>query len=100
MRSLAVPVGLVAAALLIAGVWMSWVVGQGTGQLIESGWPAFRYGAALLVALLAAIAGLIALRASPSTHRRLRLAVGVIGNVEVILFGIVWFTLAVIPAPQ
>ena len=84
------------AALLIAAGWMAWVVSQGTNQLIQPGWWAFRYAALLLVAFAAALASLLTVTIRPRTNRTAA-AVRVVAGLETLLFGFVWFGLVVFP---
>ena len=87
------------AAFVIAAAWMAWVVSQGTNQFVEQGWPSFRYAAALSVALVIAMAALVTVNVRPPANRTLRLAVGVAAGLEILVFGVFWFSLVVVPFP-
>ena len=109
MRWTAFAIGMIVAALVIAAAWMAWVISQGTGQVItitisptppsRPVWWAFQYAAALLVALVIAIAALVTVNVRPPANRVLRIAVGVVAALEVLVFGVVWFALVVMPFP-
>ncbi|HEY8796559.1 MAG TPA: hypothetical protein VIO85_01705 [Candidatus Dormibacteraeota bacterium] len=111
MRWTAFAIGMTVAALVIAAAWMAWVISQGTDQPItititvsptppsRPVWWAFRYAAALLVALVIAIAALTTVNVRPPANRALRIAVGVVAGLEVLVFGVVWFSLVVMPFP-
>jgi len=102
-------IGLTVAAFVIAAGWLAWGVIQGTNQPItitvgpappsRPAWWAFQYAAALLVALILAVAALITLRVRPPANRTLRIAIGVVAGLEVLVFGVVWFSLVVMPFP-
>jgi hypothetical protein len=92
-------IGLAVASLVIAAAWQGSVVSQGTNQLIQPGWWAFRYGAVLLLALVLAVAALVTVKLRPPTHRRARLAIEVVAGLEILFFGVVWFSLVIIPFP-
>jgi hypothetical protein len=105
VRWTGVAIGMTAAALVIAGGWIAWVVSQpitititvGPASPSRAAWWAFQYAAALLVALILAAAALITLRVRPPANRTLRIAIGVVAGLEVLVFGVVWFLLVVIP---
>ncbi len=99
MRWTAIAIGLALAAFLVAGGWMAWVVSQGTNQVIQPGWWAFRYAAALLAAFVIAMAALVTVRSRPPGNQTTALAVGVVATLEILLFGVVWFALVVMPFP-
>jgi succinate dehydrogenase hydrophobic anchor subunit len=92
-------IGLAASSLGLASAWQGWVIRQGTNQLIQPGWWAFRYGAVLLLALVLAVAGLVTVKLRPPTNRRARLAIEVVAGLEILLFGVVWFSLVIMPFP-
>ena len=100
MRWTIAEIGLASAALVIASTWMAWVVSQGTNQVIQPGWWAFRYAAPLLVALLMAVAAFAAVRFKPPVNQTAGLAIGVVSGLEILLFGVVWYSLAVMPFPS
>lgn len=91
--------GLAVASLVVAAAWQGWVVSQGTNQLIQPGWWAFRYGAVLLLALVLAVAALVTVKLRPPTNRRARLAIEVVAGLEILFFGVVWFSLVIMPSP-
>ena len=93
----AVSAALVLGAFLVAGLWLAWVASQRTGQTIEPGWQAFRYGSALLAALLLALTAFLVTRFTSLVNSSARFAIGVVAGLEVILFGVVWFSLVVMP---
>ena len=99
MRSAAVGATLVCAALLIAAGWMASVAGQGTNQQIAPGVSAFRYSAALFIALVLTVAALVTVRLQPPTIPKIGLAIGVVGGLQALFFGGVWFSLVVMPFP-
>ena len=99
MRSAAVGATLVSAAFLIAAGWMVWVASQGTNQLIEPGVSAFRYSAALFIALALTVAAVVTIRLQPPTNPKVALAIGVVGGLQALLFGVVWFAMVVMPFP-
>jgi hypothetical protein len=104
-------IAMTVAAFVIAAGWLAWVVSQGTNQTItitiivsptsptRPAWWAFQYSAALLVALILAVAALITLRVRPPANATLRIAIGVVAGLEVLVFGVVWFSLVVMPFP-
>ena len=89
--------GLVIASLVCASAWMAWVAGQGTDQLIQPGWWAFRYAALLLLALVMALAALIIATIRAPANRSAGLAIRVVSGLEILFFGLVWFSLVVMP---
>ena len=107
MRWTAFAIGMTAAALVIAAGWMAWVPSQPITITITVSptapsrpvWWAFQYAVALLVALILAVAALITLRVRPPANRTLRIAIGVVAGLEVLVFGVVWFSLVVMPLP-
>ncbi len=101
MRALwtVVSAALVLGAFLVAGFWLAWVASQGIGQSIEPGWQAFRYAEALLIALLLALVAFLVARFTSLVNRSARFAIGVVAGLEVVLFGVVWFSLVVMPFP-
>ena len=99
MRWTAIATGLTFAAFLIAAGWMAWVVSQGTNQVIQPGWWVFRYAAALLAALVIAMAALLAVRIRPPANQTAALAIGIVASLEILLFGVVWLALVVMPFP-
>jgi hypothetical protein len=109
VRGIGIAIGLTVAAFVIAAAWMAWVISQGTGQVItitisptppsRPVWWAFQYAAALLVALVIAIAALVTVNVRPPANRSLQIAVGVVAALEVLVFGVVWFSLVVVPFP-
>src|SRR5260370_17387913 len=99
MRWTATSGGLVVGALLVAAAWQGWVISQGTSQLIQPGWRAFRYATPLLVALVMALAGLITVRIRPPANRTTALTIGVMARLQFLLFALVWFSLVLIPFP-
>lgn len=100
MRRTAIAIVLAAAALLVAAGWMAWVVSQGTNQLIQPGWLAFRYAALLLVAFATALAALLNVTIKPPANRTAVAAIRVVAGLEILLFGVVWFALVVMPFPS
>ena len=64
---------------------------------MEHEWWAFRYTAALLAALIIAVAALITVIARPPASRKLRRAVGAAAGLEILVFGVVWFSIGVMP---
>lgn len=78
---------------------MVWVASQGTNQLLTPGVSAFRYSAALFIALVLTIAALVTIRLQPPTNPKVGLAIGVVGGLQAMLFGVVWFSLVVMPFP-
>lgn len=93
MRSIAVSIGLAVASLIVAATWMAWVVSQGTNQVIQPGWPAFKYAAFLLVALLLSLSALLGIKIRPPTNHSAALAIGIAAGLESLLFGFVWMAL-------
>jgi len=94
-----------AAAFVIAVGWLAWVVSQpitvtitvsSTSPSRPALW-AFQYAAPLLIALILAVAALITLRVRPPANRTLRIAIGVVAGLEVLVFGVVWFSLVATP---
>src|SRR5258708_39992976 len=100
MRWTATSGGLVVGALLVAAAWQGWVISQGTSQLIQPGWRAFRYATPLLVALVMAFAGLITVRIRPPANRTTALTIGVMAGLELLLFCLGWVLLLVMGFPQ
>lgn len=100
MRWTGVAIAMTAASFVIAAGWMAWVVSQPITITItvsptspsRPAWWAFQYAAALLVALIFAVAALITLRVRPPANRTLRIAIGVVAGLEVLVFGVVWFS--------
>src|SRR5437870_3622661 len=92
-RWTAVSIGLAVVGFVVAATWMGWVVSQGTNQLIQPGWWAFRYAAPLLIALVLALAALITARIKPQANRKMGIAVGVMAGLDCLLFGFVWLGL-------
>ena len=99
MRPAAVGVTLVIAAFLIAAGWVAWVASQGNNQFIEPGLAAFRYSAALFLALVLTTSAVVTIRLRPPNNPRVASAIGVLGGLQALLFGVVWFTLVVMPFP-
>jgi hypothetical protein len=99
MGRTAISGGLTIIAFLVAASWTGWVVSQGTNQLIQPGWWAFRYAALLLVALVIALAAVLVVRIKPPANRTAAVAIGVVAGLESLLFGFVWFALVVMPFP-
>jgi hypothetical protein len=106
MRWTAFAIGMTVAALVIAAGWMAWVVSQEPITITitvsptppsRPAWWAFQYAAALLVALIVAIAALVTVNVRPPANRALRIAVGVIAGLEVLVFGLIWFSVVVMP---
>jgi hypothetical protein len=50
-----------------------------------------------LVALIVAIAALVTVNVRPPANRASRIAVGVIAGLEVLVFGLIWFSMVVMP---
>jgi len=96
MRRTALAIVLAAVALLVATGWMTWVIGQGTIQVVEPSWEAFRYAAPLLVAFVIALSALLTVTIRPPTNRRAT-AVRFVAGLETLLFGVVWFAVGVFP---
>src|SRR5260370_41324425 len=92
--------GLVVGALLVAAALQGWVISQGTSQLIQPGWRAFRYATPLLVALVMALAGLIPVRIRPPANRTTALTIGVMAGLVLLLFCVVLFSFFVMPFPH
>jgi len=94
-----------ATAFVIAAGWLARIVSQPVTITITASptspsrpvWGAFQYAAALLVALILAVAALMTVRVRPPANRTLRIAIGVVDVAEVLVFGVVWFSLVVIP---
>ena len=105
MRWTAFAVGMTAAAFLITAGWMAWILSQPITITITVSptapsrpvWSAFQYAAPLLVALILAVAALITLRVRPPVNRTLRIGIGVVAGLEILVFGVVWFSLVVMP---
>ena len=106
MRWTAFAIGMTVAALVIAAGWMAWVVSQEPITITitvsptppsRPAWWAFQYAAPLLVALVIAIAALVTVNVRPPANRALRIAVGVVAGLGVLVFGVVWFSLVVMP---
>ena len=105
MRWTAFAIGMTTAAFVIAAGWMAWVLRRPTTITITVSptapsrpvWWAFQYAAALLVALILAVAALITLRIRPPANRTLRIAIEVAAGLEILVFGVVWFALVVMP---
>lgn len=105
MRWTAFAIGMTVAALVIAAGWMAWVVSQPITITItvsptppsRPAWWAFQYASALLVALVIAIVALVTVNVRPPANRALRIAVGVVSGLEALVFGVVWFSLVVMP---
>lgn len=89
-RWLAAGAGLALAGGGLATAWMVWVINQGTNQELQPGWPAFRYAAPLLGALVLSVAAWVSVMAAPTPVGRARVAVGVVAGLESLLFGVVW----------
>ena len=99
MRSAPVGATLAGVGFPIAAGWMVWVIGQGTNQLIEPGLSAFRYSAALFIALVLTTAALVTIVLRPPRNPRVAFAIAVVGTLQALLFGVVWFALVVMPFP-
>jgi len=105
MRWTAFSIGMTAAAFLITAGWMAWVLSQPITITITVSptapsrpvWWAFQYAAALLVALILAVAALITLRVRPPANRTLQIAIGVVAGLEILVVGVVWSALVVMP---
>jgi hypothetical protein len=90
-------IGLAGSSLGLASAWQGWVIMQGTNQLIQPGWWAFRYAALLLAALALAVVALVMATRRPPADPRVGLAIRVVCGLEILLFGVVWFSLVVFP---
>ena len=112
MRWTAAAIAMTVTAFVVAVAWMAWVISQGTNQVIvitvsqgttpqfmQHEWWVFRYAAALLAAFIIAVAAIVTVNVRPPASRRLRLAIGVAAGLEVVVFGVVWFSLVVMPFP-
>jgi len=105
MRWTAFAIGMTAAAFVIAAGWIGWILSQPITITITVSptapsrpvWWAFQYAAALLVALILAVAALITLRVRPPANRTLRIAIGVVAGLEILVVGVVWAALVVMP---
>src|SRR5262245_58318975 len=97
MRATATSASPAGMALILASVWMMWVISQGTGQVVESGLPGLRYASTLSIAILFALAALVAVRLMPLPNRRVGLMIGLGASLEILIFGVVWFGLVVMP---
>lgn len=93
MRWTVASIGMAGGASLLAAAWMAWVISQGTGQFIEQGWPALRYAAPLAAALVIAVGALVTVNVRPPAKSTLRVAIGVTAGLEILVFGVFWFSL-------
>jgi len=98
-RWTAASIGLAVVAFVVAATWMGWVVSQGTDQLIQPGWWAFRYAAPLVIALVLALAALITARIKPQANRKNRNRCRGCGRFEMSAFWVRLVGLVVQPFP-
>ena len=108
MRWTAAAIGMTVAAFVVAAAWVASiisqanqgiviVISQGTVPFMQHEWWAFRYTGALLAALIIAVAAFITVILRPPASRKLRRAVGVAAGLEILVFGVVWFSIVVMP---